>query len=124
MKPQLYYTMKNIGGRASLWIGTFTSVRIGWKPMLNVDMANKVVYDKNLPVEEFIKNVLMSRWDYKPSHILLNEKHRRDTVDEKIKNLKIQYNRPDEYIRDYQVIKMMQAANRLKKTSKWRGMHH
>ena len=57
----------------------------------------------------------MSRWDYKPSHILLNEKHRRDTVDEKIKNLKIQYNRPDEYIRDYQVIKMMQAANRLKK---------
>ena len=55
MKPQLYYTMKNIGGRASLWIGTFTSVRIGWKPMLNVDMANKVVYDKNYQLKNLLK---------------------------------------------------------------------
>ena len=129
MKPQLDYeifgpnhfntnpsnhTVKNIGGGASLWIGTFTSVRLGWKPMLNVDMANRVVYDKNLPLEEFIKNVLISKRDDKPFHISLNEKHHRDTVDEKIKNIKIQYSRPDGYKRDYRVIKMMPAANRLK----------
>ena len=107
------HTVKNIGGGASLWIGTFTSVRLGWKPMLNVDMANRVVYDKSLPLEEFIKNVLGPKWGDKPFPNLLNEKHHRDTLDEKIKNVKIQYNRPDGHKRDCRVVKMMPPANSL-----------
>ena len=104
---------KKIEGNLSLWVGTFTSVRIGWEPMLNVDMVNRVIYDKSLTVEEFIKNVL-SKWDFKPFHLLLNEKRYIDIIDEKIKSIKIQYNRPDGYKRDYRVIRMMPAANRLK----------
>ena len=44
-------TAIDIGGGASLWISTFSSVRLGWKPMLNLDIANRVVFGKSLSVE-------------------------------------------------------------------------
>ena len=106
-------TAIDIGGGASLWVGTFTSVRLGWKPMLNVDVANKTGVDEG-SVAEFVAKVLRSNKNYSPSHILLNEKRHRDDVDMKIKGLKVRYSRPDGYKRDYRAIRMMPAPSQLK----------
>ena len=106
-------TSIDIGGGAYLWVGTFTSVRLGWKPMLNVDVANKVGFEES-SVIEFIEKILKSSRGYHQSHILLNDKSHRDIVDDKMKDLKIHYNRPNGYKRNYRVIKMMPAANRIK----------
>ena len=108
-------TAIDIGGGASLWVGTFTSVRLGWKPMLNVDVANTVGFDER-PVVKFIEKILESNRGYHHSHILLNDKHHFDTVNNKIKDLKICYNvpGPNGYKRNYRVNKMMPAANKLK----------
>ena len=86
--------------------------------MLNLDIANRVVLEKSLPVEEFIRYVLKSNRDYNSSHILLKERRHCDTVDEKISNLKIQYEKPDGNKIDYQVIKIMPGASELKMKSK------
>ena len=48
----------------------------------------------------------------------MKERRHCDTVDEKIRNLKIQYERPDGNKIDYQVIKIMPAASELKMKSK------
>ena len=106
-------TAFDIGRGASLWVGTFTSVPLGWKPMLNVDVANEIWFDEG-EIIEFIEKVLSSNEDYDPSHILLNEKRHRDAVDTKIKGLKIRYNCPGGYKRDFRAIKMMQASNKLR----------
>ena len=128
MTPQLYLetfglnhfnpntsngTSIDIGGGASLWVGTFTSVRLGWKPMLNVDVANKVGCEESSVIEFIEKNLKSSR-GYQQSHILLNDKIHRDTVDDKMKDLKVHYSRPNGYKKNYRVIKVMPAANRLK----------
>ena len=108
-------TAIDIGGGASLWVGTFTSVRLGWKPMLNVDVANTVGFDEG-PVVKFIEKVLESNRGYHQSHISLNDKRHLNTVNDKIKDLKICYNvpGPNGYKRNYRVNKMMPAANKLK----------
>ena len=106
-------TAIDIGGGASLWVGTFISVRLGWKPMLNADVANKIGFDEGKMVD-FIERVLSSNSDYDPSHILLNEERHRDAVDTKIKGLKIRYNCPGGYKRDFRAIKMMQGSNKLR----------
>ena len=106
-------TSIDIGGGAYLWVGTFTSVRLGWKPMLNVDVPNKVGCEES-SVIEFIENILKSNRGYHHSHILLNDKTHRDTVDDKMKDLRIHYSRPNGYKRNYRVIKLMPAANKLK----------
>ena len=130
MTPQLYHetfglnhfnpntsngTSIDIGGGASLWVGTFTSVRLGWKPMLNVDVANTVGFDER-PVAKFIEKILESNRGYDQSHISLKDKHDFDTVNDKIKDVKICYNvpGPNGYKRNYRVNKMMPAANKLK----------
>ena len=130
MTPQLYHetfglnhfnpntsnrTSIDIGGGASLWVGTFTSVRLGWKPMLNVDVANTVGFDER-PVVKFIEKILESNRGYHQSHISLNDKRHFDTVNDKIKDVKICYNvpGPNGYKRNYRVNKMMPAANKLK----------
>ena len=105
-------TSIDIGGGTSLWLGTFTSVRLGKKPVLNVDVANKVGCDES-SVIEFIEKVLKSNRGYHQSHILLNDKSHRNTVDDKIKDLRIHYSRPNGYKRNYRVNKMMPAANKL-----------
>ena len=38
--------VKEIGGGKYLWLGSFESIRVGWKLRLNVDMANKPAYEK------------------------------------------------------------------------------
>ena len=108
-------TAIDIGGGASLWVGTFTSVRLGWKPMLTVDVANTVGLDER-PVVKFIEKILESNRGYNQSHISLNDKRHFDTVNDKIKDLKICYNVPGPigYKRNYRVNKMMPAANKLK----------
>ena len=108
-------TAIDIGGGASLWVGTFTSVRLGWKPMLNVDVANTVGFDER-SVVKFIEKILESNKGYHQSHILLNDKRHFDNVNNKIKDLKICYNvpGPNGYKRNYRVNKMMPAANKLK----------
>ena len=106
-------TAIDIGGGASLWVGTFTSVRLGWKPMLNVDVANKIGVDEG-SVAEFVAKVLRSNRDYSPSHILLNETRHCDAVNIKIKGLKVRYSRPDGYKRDYRAIRVMPASRQLK----------
>ena len=108
-------TAIDIGGGASLWVGTFTSVRLGWKPMLNVDVANTVGFDES-PVVKFIEKILESNRGYHQSHISLNDKRHFDNVNNKIKDLEICYNvpGPNGYKRNYRVNKMMPAANKLK----------
>ena len=106
-------TAIDIGGGASLWVGTFTSVRLGWEPMLNVDVANKIGVDEG-SVAEFLAKVLRSNREYTPSQILLNETRHCAAVDIKIKGLKVRYSRPDGYKRDYRAIKMMPASRQLK----------
>ena len=108
-------TAIDIGGGASLWVGTFTSVRLGWKPMLNVDVANTVGFDEG-SVVKFIEKALESNRDYRQSHISLNDKRHFNIVNDKIKDLRICYNvpGPNGYKRNYRVIKMMPAANKLK----------
>ena len=108
-------TAIDIGGGASLWVGTFTSVRLGWKPMLNVDVANTVGFDEG-SVVKFIEKVLESNRDYHQSHISLNDKRHFNIVNDKIKDLRICYNAPgpNGCKRNYRVIKMMPAANKLK----------
>ena len=111
-------TAIDIGGDASLWVSTFSSVRLGCKPMLNLDIANRVVLGKSLPVEELIRYVLKSNGDYNSSYILLKERHHCDAVNEKIRNLKIQYERPYGNKINYQVMKMMPVTSGLKMKSK------
>ena len=38
--------VEKIGGGKYLWLGSFESIRVGWKLRLNVDMANKPAYEK------------------------------------------------------------------------------
>ena len=105
-------TAIDIGGGASLWVGTFKSVRLGWKPMLNVDVANTIGLDE-VSVVKFIEKVLESK---NPSHISLNNKRHFNMVNVKIKDLKICYNvpGPNGNKRNYRVNQMMPAANKLK----------
>ena len=105
-------TSIDIGGGASLWVGTFTSVRLGWKPMLNVDVANTVGFD-GVSIEKFIEKVLSPNKGYNRSHISLNYKSHFNTVNNKIKDLNICYIRPGGWKRNYKVIKMVPAANKL-----------
>ena len=86
--------------------------------MLNLDIANRVVLGKSLPVEELIRYVLKSNGDYNSSYILLKERHHCDAVNEKIRNLKIQYERPYGNKINYQVMKMMPVTSGLKMKSK------
>ena len=38
--------VQQIGGGKYVWLGSFESIRMGWKLRLNVDMANKPAYEK------------------------------------------------------------------------------
>merc|ERR1719392_397639 len=47
----------DIGMGKYIWLGTFKSVRTGWKVQLNVDMANKPGYEREM-VKSFISKYL------------------------------------------------------------------
>ena len=73
-------------------------------------MTNKVGIDES-SVIKFIENVLKSNGSFHLSHISLNDESHLNAVNDKIKDLKILYSRPNGYKRNYQVIKMMSAVN-------------
>ena len=47
-QPDQKGRVKEIGSGKYLWIGSFESVRYGWKLRLNVDMANKPAYKRGM----------------------------------------------------------------------------
>ena len=47
-QPDQKGRVEKIGGGKYLWLGSFESVRVGWKIRLNVDMANKPAYEKGI----------------------------------------------------------------------------
>ena len=47
-QPDQRGRVENIGGGKFLWLGSFESVRVGWKIRLNIDMANKPAYEKGI----------------------------------------------------------------------------
>ena len=53
-QPDQRGRVENIGGGKFLWLGSFESVRVGWKIRLNIDMANKPAYEKGICIFRFI----------------------------------------------------------------------
>ena len=45
----------DLPGGKSIWFGLFQSVSVGWKPFLNVDMANKPAVQNNSMIQHMEK---------------------------------------------------------------------
>ena len=45
-QPDQRGRVENIGSGKFLWLGSFESIRVGWKIRLNIDMANKPAYQR------------------------------------------------------------------------------
>ena len=88
----------DIGEGKSLWLGTFKSVRTGWKIHYNVDMANKVGYEEQDVVTFICKYINCRRDDL---HKRLAEKNNWARVSKELCGLKIRFERPDKQMRDY-----------------------
>ena len=88
----------DIGEGKSLWLGTFKSVRTGWKIHYNVDMANKVGYEEQ-DVITFICTYINCRRDDLCKR--LAEKSNWARVSKELCGLKIRFERPDKQMRDY-----------------------
>ena len=88
----------DIGGGKSLWLGTFKSVRTGWKLHLNVDMANKPGYEEQ-SVLEFASKLANCR----PQDIrrVITDKTLWTRLSKELCGLKIRFERPDGQKRDY-----------------------
>ena len=50
-QPDKKERVEYIGSGKYLWLGSFESVRIGWKIRLNVDMANKPAYERGIELK-------------------------------------------------------------------------
>eukprot|EP00092_Neocalanus_flemingeri_P005039 GFUD01005419.1.p1 GENE.GFUD01005419.1~~GFUD01005419.1.p1 ORF type:complete len:1029 (+),score=236.79 GFUD01005419.1:45-3089(+) len=127
-----YFPESSIQGRSvdltggkSVWFGFFQSVNIGWKPMLNVDVANKpAVKGGNMIdyMEEVLAGPARGReppikpnfrdqggrfWDSRKAsrHVLILEKD--------LKGLKVRYIRPDKQKREWRCNKVMDPAKSL-----------
>ncbi len=98
----------NIGNGKSLWVGTFQSVRLGWKPMLNLDIANKPAYF-SIPMVNFVTEVLK-----RSLHDVARGMDKRDCekIQRELTSLKIRFVRPNGQKRDYRVNKLVAPANR------------
>ncbi len=97
-----------IGNGKYLWVGTFQSVRLGWKPMLNLDIANKPAYF-SIPVIEFVAEIMRRH----PNDVRGLDKRESEKVQKELSGLKIRFMRPNGQKRDYRVNKLMPPANRL-----------
>ena len=100
-----------IGNGKYLWVGTFQSVRLGWKPMLNLDIANKPAYF-SIPVIQFVSDILK----HHPNDVRRLEKRECEKIQKELAGLKIRFVRPNGQKRDYRVNKLMAPANRLMMT--------
>ncbi len=98
-----------IGNGKSLWVGTFQSVRLGWKPMLNLDIANKPAYF-SVPVVQFVSDVLKRHVNDIARGL---EKRDCERIQRELSGLKVRFVRPNGQKRDYRVNKLMAPANRL-----------
>ncbi len=98
-----------LGNGKYLWVGTFQSVRLGWKPMLNLDIANKPAYFST-PVIQFVGDVLK-----RPPNDVVHglDKRECEKIQKELSGLKIRFMRPNGQKRDYRVNKLMSPANRL-----------
>lgn len=112
----------DLGGGKSLWVGTFQSVRLGWKPMLNIDMANKPAYEQS-PITNFVKTILAPpvrgprhHSSGRPPNELREIHDKKDfrKVEDELKQLKIKFLRPDGQKREYRINKLMEPASVLK----------
>ncbi len=79
---------KDVSLGMSLWQGSFASVRPGWKPFLNVDVANKPGYKKQ-PTLEFLCEVFNK--DLKDLKNLTNDRDR-ERAEEALRGLKVTLN--------------------------------
>ena len=100
----------DMGNGKSIWVGTFQSVRMGWQPYLNVDVANRPAYNQQ-PLLDFLLAVLGrgNRLD-NLTHLCPRDKYR---LNDEIRQLKIRYSRPDGAKRDYRVNKLVDPPARL-----------
>jgi len=95
----------DIGMGKYIWLGTFKSVRTGWKVHLNVDMANKPGYEKT-SVIEFLGKYFRKRPEEAVDQLLqskLNNIRDREKASSEIRGLKVRFIRPDGEKRDYRV---------------------
>ena len=100
----------DMGNGKSIWVGTFQSVRMGWRPYLNVDVANRQAYNQQ-PLLDFLLAVLDqgNRLD-NLRQLRPRDKYR---LNDELRQLKIRYSRPDGALRDYKVNKLVDSAARL-----------
>jgi len=98
-----------IGHGKSIWVGTFQSARIGWKPFLNIAVANRPAYNQQ-PVIQFLMSVLSSKDPRCLSNLHPKDKTK---LDREIKQLKVRFTRPDGQKREYRVNKLVDSAERL-----------
>ena len=59
--------VERLGGGKYLWLGTFESVRVGWKMKLNIDMANKPAYMKMDLFEFLVQHLSAKRMRIDPN---------------------------------------------------------
>lgn len=107
----------DLGHGKSVWFGTFQAVRMGKKPYLNVDLAHRPAYNKQ-PLIDFLVSALdrgqNHRQQCKPTverlmYLHQNEKYR---LNDEIRELKVQYTRPDGEKRSYRINKLVESALR------------
>ena len=125
MAPRLSFTTINrsffppkpgvlvLGQGKSLWVGTFKSVRVGWKLALNVDMANKPGYEKKfvMPfIREFLGRPVFGGNPQIPNENelpgLLKITKNLENVSKELKGLKVRFYRPGGAVRQYAVNKL------------------
>ena len=97
--PEVKGTVVDIGNGKAMWKGIFLSVRPGWKPFVNVDMANKPGYNES-SVEEFIIQMKTDFRGMRPNVMdILTKSYAREEVEKELKGtfshhyaVKLRYN--------------------------------
>jgi len=113
----------DLPGGKSVWFGFFQSVNIGWKPMLNVDVANKPAI-RGGEMISYMEEVLAKPGRGREGPIYTNfrdgdgkwwdTKRHADILQKDLKGLKVRYIRPDGQKREWRCNKVMDAARNLK----------
>ena len=108
--------VERLGGGKYLWLGTFESVRVGWKMKLNIDMANKPAYMKMDLFKFLVEHLSAKRIQINPNtgrELFIDDYGRKtdarayDEASRELKDLKARFLRPDGNKRDYRYIIML-----------------
>ncbi|XP_037081791.1 protein argonaute-2-like [Pollicipes pollicipes] len=99
----------NIGGGCELWIGYFSSIRMGWKqPRINIDVANKAFHTA-MPVLDKMGEILGR--SFNPDRGL--QEWQRNDVNKQMRTLKVEYQRGRQGgKRSYRVNQLIQQSAR------------